>query len=83
MQIKKLNFLLFPVLTILYFKNSAPLWIVIIIIVRDLTIILFGIFLAGNYKLVTPSNFLGKVTVDIMSIMMIGYIFNVEILQRR
>ena len=71
MRIKKLNLTLFPVLTILYLKNSAPLWIVIIIIAQDLTIILFGIFLAGKYKLVTPSNFLGKVTVNIMSIMMI------------
>lgn len=70
------------VLIILYLKNSVPLWIVIIVIVRDLAIFLSGTFLAGKYKFVTPSNFLGKVTLNVMSVMMIGYIFNVEILQR-
>lgn len=70
------------ILIVLYLKHQIPLWLVIIIIGRDMAIVVAGLFMAKKYRLVTPSNFLGKVTVNVIALMVISFIFNIEILQR-
>lgn len=70
------------VLIVLYLKQQVPLWLVIIIVGRDLTIMLAALFLAKKYKLVTPSNLIGKITANVLAVMIVSYIFNIEILQK-
>ncbi len=70
------------VLIALYLKQQVPLWLVIIVVGRDLTIMLAALFLAKKYKLVTPSNLIGKITVNVLAVMIISYIFNIDILQK-
>jgi len=70
------------ILTILYLKHQVPLWLVIIIVGRDVAIVVAGLFMAKKYRLVTPSNFIGKVTVNVIALMVVSFIFDIEILQR-
>ncbi len=70
------------VLIILNLKGSAPLWLVLIVVGRDLIILLVGTVLASKYRLLIHSNFIGKVTVNLLSFMMIGYIFNIRLMRQ-
>ncbi|UCE04874.1 MAG: CDP-alcohol phosphatidyltransferase family protein [bacterium] len=70
------------ILIVLYFKQQVPLWLVIIVIGRDLAIIVAGLLLAKKYRHVIPSNFLGKMTANVLAVMLISYIFNIEILEK-
>ena len=70
------------ILIVLYLKQQVPLWLVLIVVGRDVAILLAGLFLAKKYRLVTQSNFIGKVTANVLAIMIIAYIFNIEILQK-
>lgn len=70
------------ILIILYLKQQVPLWLVFIVVGRDVLIVLAALFLAQKYKLVTSSNFIGKMTANVLAIMIICYIFNIEILQK-
>lgn len=67
---------------ILYLKDAVPLWLLLIVVGRDVAILVVGLVLSGKYKLVVPSNFIGKVTVNVLSVMVIAYIFKIEILQK-
>jgi cardiolipin synthase len=69
-------------LIVLYLKHEVPLWLVIIVVGRDVLILLVGLFFAEKYKFVIPSNFLGKVTANVLAIMIISYIFNITILEK-
>lgn len=68
-------------LIVLHFKQEVPLWLVIVVVGRDFAILLAGLFVAKKYRLITPSNFLGKCTANILTAMVIIYIFNIEILK--
>lgn len=69
-------------LIVLYLKQEVPLWLVIVVVGRDVLIILIGLGFAEKYKFVIPSNFLGKVTANVLALMVISYIFNIEILEK-
>lgn len=69
------------ILIVLYFKHQVPLWLVIIVAARDLAIIILGLLLAKKYRMVTASNFIGKVAANILALMVISYIFNIKILE--
>jgi len=66
-------------LIILYMKHEAPLWLVLIVIGRDLGIVVAGFFMAKKYRLITTSNFLGKCTANILTAMVISIIFQLKI----
>lgn len=70
------------ILTVLYLKQRVPLWLVSIVVGRDLLIILGSIFLARQYKFIIPSNVLGKITANILAILVISYIVNIELLEK-
>jgi len=70
------------VLIVLYFKGSAPLWIVILIIGRDLAIFLSSIFVTRKYKQILPSNMIGKITVNVLSVLVLSYIFGLKIVEK-
>jgi cardiolipin synthase (CMP-forming) len=69
------------VFIVLYLKGSAPLWIVGLVIGRDLVIFITSIFVTRKYKLILPSNMVGKITVNILCILVVAYIFNIKILE--
>ena len=70
------------VLIVLYLKGSAPLWIVILVIGRDLAIFLSSIFVTRKYKQILPSNMIGKITVNVLSVLVLSYIFEVKIVEK-
>jgi len=69
------------VLIVLNLKGSAPLWIVSLVIGRDLAILISSIFVTRKYKQVPPSNIVGKITVNILSVLVLAYIFSIKILE--
>ena len=70
------------VLTVLYFKNLVPLWLLIIVLGRDIVILISSFFVARKYKFVVTSNFLGKITVNVLSLTILVYIFDIVILEK-
>lgn len=70
------------ILIVLYLKHLVPLWLVVIVVGRDLAIVLAGLFLAQKYQIVTSSNFIGKVAANVLAVMVISFIFGIEILQK-
>ena len=52
--------------------NIIPLWFVIAAIARDLIILLGGLYAKGRLGYLLPSNIVGKLTVVIISIVIIG-----------
>jgi len=69
-------------LIVLYLKQQVAFWLVFIVVGRDIVILLGGFFVAEKYKHITPSDFIGKVTANVLAMMVISYIFNIEILER-
>lgn len=70
------------VLIVLYLRQQVPLWIVIIIVGRDVVIVFTGFIIAKKYRFVTPSNFIGKVTANVLAVMVVSYMFDIEVLKK-
>lgn len=70
------------ILLVLYFKHQVPLWLVVVVIGRDLAILLAGLLYARKYKFVMPSNFIGKVTANVLALMIIAFILNLELVEK-
>ena len=70
------------VLIILWLKNIVPTWLVILVVGRDLAILFGGLIVVQKYKIVVTSNFLGKVTVNVLAITVAAYIFHWFLLQK-
>lgn len=52
------------VIAILMFINGLiPLWFIVVVLLRDLLILLFGLYLKGKKKIVLMSNYPGKIAV--------------------
>jgi len=69
-------------LIVLYFKQQVALWLVVIIIGRDVVILLGSYFIAEKYKHISSSDSIGKMTANVLALMVISYIFNIEFLER-
>lgn len=61
---------------ILLIIGKIPLWFALVIIIRDLLILIGGLFASLKLKYVIPSNFLGKVTVVIIGFTIILSVFS-------
>ncbi len=70
------------ILIVLYLKQDVPLWLVIIVIGRDLAIAALGLFLASKYKFVSSSNMIGKVTANVLAVMVVAYIFHLHFFEK-
>ena len=68
-------------LIVLHLKQEVPLWLVILVVGRDFLILVAGLFVAKKYRMITTSNFIGKCTANILTAMVIAYIFRIEILK--
>lgn len=66
----------------LYYSYGLPLWVVIVIIGRDVLILLGAALLAGKLGNVVPSAWPGKIAVFVISVMLLAYLLNVEWLQK-
>jgi len=53
--------------------RGFPVWLVVVVIGRDLLIIVAGSLLVGNRKVVLSSNWLGKVTTHFMALLILSY----------
>lgn len=64
--------------TVLLLKNTLPVWFVIALILRDVLIIIGGIYSSKKLKYVLPSNMLGKVTFCFLLLVILGIILKVD-----
>lgn len=65
----------------MFFKELIPLWFIIIVILRDLLILIFGLFLKNKKKIVLMSNYPGKIAVFTIGLALTVSIFkNTELL---
>lgn len=69
--------LLASVVIILLIQSKIPLWFGIVLIGRDLLIILGGLIVKNKIKYVPASNIIGKLTIDIIGITLVGIVFNI------
>lgn len=60
--------------------GDLPFLITLIIVGRDFFILLFGIALARKIKHVPASNMIGKITVTVLTIVLLIYIFKIDVL---
>ncbi|HEX9974419.1 MAG TPA: CDP-alcohol phosphatidyltransferase family protein [bacterium] len=70
------------ILIVLLCKGRVPLWLVLIIVGRDIAILLASVVcFVRKDKLVIASNFLGKVAVNVFGVLVLSFIFDIKILQ--
>ena len=65
----------------LYFRSDFPLWLILIIVVRDLLIIIGATLIIEKKELVLPSNIFGKWTTGIIFSLFLVYLFNLDLLK--
>lgn len=58
--------------------KGLPLWVVVVIVGRDVLIVLGGVFLATRDQIVYSSNLWGKLTTCAMSVLLIAYAMDAE-----
>jgi cardiolipin synthase len=64
----------------LAFYSDLPLILLIIIVARDILILLCGWAIARSARIIPVSNWIGKVTVAVLAITLIVYVFELTIL---
>lgn len=65
----------------MFLKGLIPVWFIIIVILRDLLILIFGLFLKKKKKLVLMSNYPGKIAAFTIGLALVFSIFkNTELL---
>ncbi|MFZ5517281.1 MAG: CDP-alcohol phosphatidyltransferase family protein [Candidatus Zhuqueibacterota bacterium] len=69
-------------LIVLLLKDKVPLWVVVLIIGRDVIISIAGVFLVKKYRIVTTSNLIGKLTATSIAFMIVSYIFDLLMLEK-
>ena len=62
--------------------RDFPLWLLALLILRDLIIIVAGLFIMKRSKEVPVSNITGKITVVVISVCMLTFLFNVGFLKQ-
>ena len=61
----------------LYNSFGLPLWVVVLIIGRDILILLGSVLLVTRFPFVAPSKWLGKIAVTVISLLLISYLLEV------
>ena len=65
----------------LSFYQDMPIWVTIVIIIRDVTILMASAIIISSKKVVMASNIAGKVTVLIITLLGVVYIFDITFLK--
>ena len=60
----------------LYFWQDLPLWLMGVVVGRDLLILLASAILLRRYRFVMPSNFLGKLTAGLLALLIAVYVLD-------
>jgi len=63
---------------ILTIQNIIPLWFILVISLRDLLILLGGLYLKSKKNIVPQSNIQGKIAVAVISVVLILAILNIQ-----
>lgn len=61
----------------LYKSFGLPLWVVILIIGRDILILLGSVILVTRFPFVAPSKWMGKIAVTVISLLLLSYLLEV------
>ena len=67
-------------LALIYVRNF-PYWLVIMILVRDLILVIAGLFVIGKLKIVISSNVPGKIMVTVLAVLIFSYILDIKFIQ--
>lgn len=62
----------------LYFHYGLPLWVVTLVIGRDVLILIGSILLVTRFPFVTPSRMAGKIAVTVMTLLLLSYLLEIE-----
>jgi len=62
----------------LIIQGKMPLWLGIAILTRDAIILTGGLYAKNKLKFVIPSNYVGKFTVDIIALFLLGTVLNIR-----
>lgn len=65
----------------LYQAYNLPLWIVILIIGRDILILIGSIFLVEKVRSIVASEMPGKIAVTIISLLLLAYLFELDFIK--
>ena len=65
-----------------HFYRGLPLWIVIVVISRDILIILASIYIVLKKRFVSVSNIYGKLTVTVLALLIVSYLFEITAVQK-
>ncbi len=66
------------VAVVMLFKGLIPLWFLVAVLSRDVLILLGGLYLSKKLGYVIYSDFIGKLSVNILALIMILIIFKIE-----
>ena len=58
--------------------KGLPLWVVVVVVGRDVSIVLAGVFLVTRERIVLSSNIWGKLTTCAMSVLLIAYAMDTQ-----
>lgn len=58
--------------------KGLPLWVVVVVVGRDISIVLAGVFLISRDRIVLSSNIWGKLTTCAMSVLLIAYAMDTQ-----
>jgi len=72
--------LLFICIALVY-KKDFPVWLIIIIVVRDVILSSAGLFTIGKRKIVSSSNIPGKIMINVLAVLILSYILDIRIIQ--
>lgn len=61
---------------LMFFNGLIPLWFILIVLVRDVLILVFGMYLKGRKKIVLMSNYPGKIAALTIGLALVFSIFN-------
>lgn len=65
----------------IYFQFALPLWVVILIIGRDVLILVGSVLLVTRFPSVTPSRLAGKIAVTVITLLLLSYMLEVTVAQ--
>ncbi len=66
----------------LYQEYGLPLWLVVLIIGRDIGILLGSVLLISRLKFVVPSAIPGKITVTVIAATLLSFLYGLQVLQQ-
>ncbi|MCX7737334.1 MAG: CDP-alcohol phosphatidyltransferase family protein [Candidatus Kapabacteria bacterium] len=69
--------MLASIVIILLYQSKIPFWFGAVLIGRDLLILLGGLMIKNKIKYVPASNLIGKITIDVIGITLVGIVFNI------